>query len=231
MAPSAISPKQSILSSDGSTYPIYRDSVTVLSRGYRGYDHITWYVGNAKQAATYYTTRMGFKLKARKGLETGSRFVASHVVSNGSVTFVLTSPLQSSTNAEPGASKADKVMLDEIHTHLRKHGDAVKDVAFAVDDVKEVFQQAVDRGAKPIQALTTLSDHDGEVLVAIIKTFGDTTHTLIQRSCYHGAFLPGYRAAKDAEDPLVRLLPPVSFEAVDHCVGNQDWESMETVCE
>ena len=29
--------------------------------GYQAFDHILWYVGNAKQAASYYVTRMGFK--------------------------------------------------------------------------------------------------------------------------------------------------------------------------
>ncbi len=29
--------------------------------GYRAFDHVLWYVGNAKQAASYYVTRMGFK--------------------------------------------------------------------------------------------------------------------------------------------------------------------------
>jgi 4-hydroxyphenylpyruvate dioxygenase len=28
---------------------------------YQAFDHILWYVGNAKQAASYYVTRMGFK--------------------------------------------------------------------------------------------------------------------------------------------------------------------------
>lgn len=29
--------------------------------GYRAFDHVLWYVGNAKQAASYYVSRMGFK--------------------------------------------------------------------------------------------------------------------------------------------------------------------------
>ena len=29
--------------------------------GYQAFDHILWFVGNAKQAASYYVTRMGFK--------------------------------------------------------------------------------------------------------------------------------------------------------------------------
>ena len=44
--------------------------------------HITFWVGNAKQAASYYTTRFGFEYLAYKGLETGERKVASHVVRN-----------------------------------------------------------------------------------------------------------------------------------------------------
>jgi hypothetical protein len=31
------------------------------AKGYRAFDHVLWYVGNAKQAASYYVTRMGFK--------------------------------------------------------------------------------------------------------------------------------------------------------------------------
>src|SRR5689334_8878954 len=67
---------------------------TTSTRGgsYQGYDNVHWFVGNAKQAASYYVTRMGFKRIAYRGLETGSRVVASHVVRNGSVTFVFTSP-------------------------------------------------------------------------------------------------------------------------------------------
>lgn len=53
--------------------------------GYQGYDHVHWYVGNAKQAASYYVTRLGFKHIAYRGLETGSRLVTSHVVGNGLV--------------------------------------------------------------------------------------------------------------------------------------------------
>lgn len=34
-------------------------------------DHITFWVGNARQAAAYYTSRFGFEYYAYKGLETG----------------------------------------------------------------------------------------------------------------------------------------------------------------
>lgn len=49
------------------------------------FDHLTFYVGNAKQAASYYTTRMGFEPYAYQGLETGSRKFAKHVVKQNKV--------------------------------------------------------------------------------------------------------------------------------------------------
>ncbi len=92
---------------------------------YRGYHHVHWYVGNAKQAASFYVSRMGFERVAYRGLETGSRATASHVVRNGNVTFVLTSPLRC---LEQGSrlEKGDEELLKEIHAHQERHGDAVK---------------------------------------------------------------------------------------------------------
>ena len=219
------------MGSDGAQYDLNEHQHTQSDVGYRGYDHITWYVGNAKQAATFYTTRMGFYPVARCGLETGSRLVASHVVSNGQATFVLTSPLRSVENLEHNATEAERALIREIHEHLRQHGDAVKDVAFEVDDVESVYSHAVAMGAVSVQSPKVISDEDGEVTTATIRTYGDTTHTLIKRSSYHGAFLPGYRQLNKTNDPLLGLLPSVTLEAIDHCVGNQDWDQMEAACE
>src|SRR4051812_44151416 len=55
------------------------------------FDHLVFNVSNAKQAASFYTTRYGFKRVAYRGLETGSRDIASHVVRNGTITFVFES--------------------------------------------------------------------------------------------------------------------------------------------
>jgi 4-hydroxyphenylpyruvate dioxygenase len=229
MAPSAISP--TFLSSNGTMSTANGSTQTAGGPGYRGYDHITWYVGNAKQAAAYYTMRMGFWPVARRGLETGSRHVASHVISNGGATFVLSSPLRTSSDLGESISEEEKYLLDEMHNHLRQHGDAVKDVAFEVDDVRTVYNQAVAKGAIAVQAPKVLSDKDGEVVTAIIRTYGDTTHTLVERSRYHGTFLPGYQAVPAPNDALSKLLPPVPLEAIDHCVGNQGWGEMEAICE
>ena len=198
---------------------------------YRGYDHITWWVGNAKQVAQYYITRMGFQQIAYKGLETGSRFIASHVIENNHVRFVFTSPIRSSSRqALHQAPLKEQKLLDEIYDHLEKHGDGVKDVAFEVDDVYAVYENAIANGAEVVSPPHTDSSKEGDVLSASIRTYGDTTHTLIQRTAYTGAFLPGYRTITST-DPITALLPAIPLEAIDHCVGNQDWDEMNNACD
>lgn len=230
MAPSAISDLQS------SNLPTTSNALS----SYRGYDHVHWYVGNAKQAATFYITRMGFERVAYRGLETGSRSFCSHVVRNGGITFVLTSPLRSPHNTEKlnrlFPSEEEQEYLKEIHEHLAKHGDAVKDVAFEVDSVDDVFTAAVQNGAVAVLQPQTLEDGNGQVRVATIRTYGETTHTLIQRrgvaAPYTGVFLPGYRdeTVSGSSDPITAFLPKVDLKRIDHCVGNQDWDEMEKVC-
>lgn len=182
---------------------------------------------------------MGFKEIAYSGLETGSRSFASHVVANGHVRFVFTSPLRPSLDrvvsrgqqSVAATSKDDQRKLEQMHMHLEQHGDAVKDVAFEVDDVRGVYSAAVARGAVGVMEPVVLRDEkDGDVLVASVSTYGDTTHTFIQSLSYSGAFLPGFRVV-EVVDPINKSLPACQLEVIDHCVGNQDWDKMEEACE
>jgi len=198
---------------------------------YRGYHHVHWYVGNAKQAASFYVSRMGFERVAYRGLETKSRGVASHVVRNGNVTFVLTSPLRCLEQSRRFEDKKERELLEEIHAHQERHGDAVKDVAFEVDNLDAIYTSAVAAGAMSVSPPQTVTDDHGSVRMATIRTYGDTTHTLIEKSAYAGVFLPGYTQVSLSSDPLSQFLPPVTLEAIDHCVGNQDWDEMENICD
>ncbi|MCJ1464144.1 hypothetical protein MMC07_002757 [Pseudocyphellaria aurata] len=229
MAPSAISsPASRNDESSIALSPLYISSAS--NPEFEGYDHVTWVVGNAKQAASYYVTRMGFELVAYRGLETGSRCIASWVVSNGRATFVLTSSIRGAGYRAEGMPEAEEQEIGEIHQHLATHGDAVKDVAFKVDDARALYYSAVARGATSVQEPRSVYDNrDGEIVTAAIKTYGDTTHTFIERSRYHGIFMPGFRAVTK-RDPLADHLPTVPLEAIDHCVGNQDWDGMESAC-
>jgi 4-hydroxyphenylpyruvate dioxygenase len=56
---------------------------------YFGFDHVSLWVSNAKQAASFYVTRFGFSPVAYSGLETGNREFATHVVKQNKVFLSL----------------------------------------------------------------------------------------------------------------------------------------------
>lgn len=233
MAPSAISESPP---RDATFHPPHTSSDSYAVQAgvpeFQGYDHVTWWVGNAKQAASYYNTLFGFTTVAYRGLETGSRYFTSYVVANGAIRFVFTSPIRSLAHlpADEPITADERKLLKEMHDHLERHGDAVKDVAFEVDSVEGVYEKAVEQGADAVQAPRITRDKlHGEVMTAVIRTYGDTTHTLISRRDYKGPFLPGFVARSPA--PSNVSLPPIDLARIDHCVGNQSWNEMVSACE
>ncbi|WP_019549019.1 4-hydroxyphenylpyruvate dioxygenase [Streptomyces sulphureus] len=171
-------------------------------------DAVVFAVGNAKQAAHYYSTAFGMHLTAYAGPENGSRETASYVLESGSARFVFTSVIKPSS--DHGRFLAE---------HVAEHGDGVIDLAIEVPDARAAYAYAVEHGARGLQEPYELKDDDGTVVLASIATYGETRHTLVERSGYSGAYLPGYAAA----EPLVRRSadsPKRFFQAVDHCVGN-----------
>jgi 4-hydroxyphenylpyruvate dioxygenase len=177
-----------------------------------GFDHVKFWVGNAKQTAAYYTSHFGFEHVAYQGLETGEREYSTHVVKNNDIVYAFTTALQ------PGNS--------EFYKELELHGDGVKDVAFAVDDAKAIHEKAVSRGAKSVREPEELKDEHGSVIVASVQTYGDTFHTFVQRVDYNGPFLPGFKV-NDRKEPLNEVFDKPSFERIDHVVGNQPDLEME----
>lgn len=171
-----------------------------------GFHHINFYVSNAKQAASFYTTRFGYTPLAYKGLETGSKEVCCHVVRQNKIIIVFSSNLQPVEN--------------EISRHVAKHSDGVRDVAFHVEDARSLYEKAVSRGAKSIREPEELKDEFGSVIVASVQTYGDTIHTLVQNVNYTGVFLPGF-APTDKDEPFNKLFEPMNLELIDHVVGNQ----------
>lgn len=163
----------------------------------KGYHHLEFYVGNAKQAAHFYRTAFGLPLVAYSGLETGARNRVSYVLEQNDIRIVLTSSLRPD---------------DDIAAHVRRHGDGVKDIAFTVDHVEDAFNEALNRGARPVMEPVLMEDDEGEIIKASIGVFGDTIHSFIQRQDYAGKFMPGFRALEN--------VPPPPFETelteVDH---------------
>jgi 4-hydroxyphenylpyruvate dioxygenase len=177
----------------GDTFPI------------NGTDYIEFWVGNAKQASHYYRAAFGFQLVGYRGPETGVRDRASYLLQQDKIRFVLTTPIR------PDLSDEARVVAD----HIYRHGDGVRDLALWVDDARDAYDKAIERGAVSVQEPTVLRDDDGEIVIAAIRTYGETIHSLVERRGYRGLFMPGFRAVRPHYQP-----EPVGLKYVDHCVGN-----------
>uniref|UniRef100_A0A8C4GVL6 4-hydroxyphenylpyruvate dioxygenase n=1 Tax=Dicentrarchus labrax TaxID=13489 RepID=A0A8C4GVL6_DICLA len=128
----------------------YTDKGEKPARGkFVRFHHLTFWVGNAKQAASFYCDKMGFEPLAYKGLETGSREVVSHVIRQDKIIFAFESPLN------PGN--------EEMGQHLVKHGDGVKDIAFQVEDCDFIIKTAKERGAVIVKEPSVEQDSHGRV--------------------------------------------------------------------
>jgi len=176
-----------------------------------GWDAVVWSVGNATQAALFYQAVFGMELVAYSGPETGNRDHHAYVLRSGAVRFVL-----------KGGVDPASPLLD----HHRRHGDGLVDIALEVPDVDRCIAHARKQGATIVEEPHDLTDSDGTVRLAAIATYGDTRHTLVDRSRYRGVYLPGYIArssgyAKPADEPKGL------FQALDHVVGNVELGRMD----
>ncbi|SEO05853.1 4-hydroxyphenylpyruvate dioxygenase [Paenibacillus sp. OV219] len=166
----------------------------------RGVEYLELYVGNAKQAAHYLSKGFGFRQVAYAGLETGESGKVSYVLEQQQARIVVS-----------GALSPDHPIAE----FTKKHGDGVKDIAMRMDDVEKSYHEAVSRGGIPVMEPKEISDSNGTVRLAVVGTYGDTVHTLIDRSDYKGVFLPKYEACD-----LIIPHSPSGLIGIDHVVGN-----------
>ena len=172
-----------------------------------GMDHLRFAVGNARQAAHFYSTAFGMTCVAYRGPELGFRDAVEYVLVSGRVRFVLTGP------ARAGTPLAQRVAA---------HSDGVSDLAIEVPDVDRAIAFARQQGATVLQEPVEATDEYGTVRLAALATYGDTQHTLVDRSRYTGPFLPGFATHPPLVTPGRR-----QFQAVDHCVGNVELGRMD----
>lgn len=165
-----------------------------------GTDYVELYVSNAKQAAHFYKSAMGFHSLAFSGLETGNKEFESYVVVQNKIRLVLSSPLHSGS---------------DMGRHIDKHGDGVKVVALWVDDAASAYNEAVKRGARSYMEPRVEEDEFGKVVRSGIHTYGEVVHVFVERKNYSGPFLPGYKAWETSYQP-----EPIGLQFIDHMVGN-----------
>ena len=171
-------------------------------------DAIVFVSGNATQSAHFYQHAFGMTLVGYSGPETGNRDHKAFVLRSGSARFVII-----------GAVAADSRYAD----HHRAHGDGVVDLALEVPDVDKCIAHARQQGATVVEEPRDVTDEHGTVRLAAIAAYGQTRHTLVDRSRYSGVYLPGFIEQSSTMDaPNKRL-----FQAVDHCVGNVELGRMD----
>ena len=141
------------------------------------FKYVEFYVGNAKQASHYYRSIFGFEGYAYSGPETGNSDFVSYVLKQNKIFFVFTTPLNTS---------------QESSRIIEKHGDTVFDVAFSSSDLDKDLEKAIKNGALLHTEIKELSDENGLLRFASVKTYGDTIHSLVDASSYKGLWKPGY---------------------------------------
>jgi 4-hydroxyphenylpyruvate dioxygenase len=174
----------------------------------RRIDHLEFFVGNARQAAFFYTNAFGFTNTAYRGLETGSRDVCSYLMEQGDIRFVLTSALA-----------PDHPVAQFVH----EHGDGVGVIALDVPDAAAAFRETTARGAQAALEPTERTDATGRLVEAAIHIYGDTRIRFVERHAYRGfwpAFEPTGKTSSAAD--------AVGLELVDHIVGNVGLGEMNT---
>jgi 4-hydroxyphenylpyruvate dioxygenase len=173
-----------------------------------GMDAVVFAVGNAKQAAHYYSTAFGMRRVAYRGPETGYPDEAVHVLESGTARFVFRGPARAGT---------------ALGQRIAAHGDGVTDLALEVGSAQDAYDYAVAHGARGLEAPHLIEDDYGKVTTAAIATYGDTRHTLVERSGYSGPYLPGFGPAEPVGTPRGRPF----FTEIDHCVGNVELGRMD----
>jgi 4-hydroxyphenylpyruvate dioxygenase len=176
-----------------------------------GWDSLVWVVGNATQSAHFFQSAFGMELIAYSGPETGNRDSVAYVLRSGAARFVLTGAY------DPASPLAD---------HHRRHGDGIVDIALTVPDVDKCIAHRRGVGATVLEQPHDVSDENGTVRMAAIAAYGDTRHTLVDRSRYSGPHLPGFvaRSSTFVERPGA---PQRLFQAIDHVVGNVELGAMD----
>jgi len=171
-------------------------------------DAVVFVSGNATQSAHFYQHAFGMQLVGYTGPETGNRDHKGFVLKAGSARFVILGAV------DPSSPLAD---------HHRAHGDGVIDLALEVPDVDKCINHARAQGATILDEPHDVSDEHGTIRTAVIAAYGQTRHTLVDRSRYDGVYLPGYEPRTSTMTrPDKRL-----FQAVDHCVGNVELGRMD----
>ncbi|MBI5004339.1 4-hydroxyphenylpyruvate dioxygenase [Candidatus Kaiserbacteria bacterium] len=178
-----------------------------------GIDHVNFRLRSSLGFARHLSQVWGFEEFAYAGRQTGRKDVAARVLRQDKIIFSLSNPMQ-----------IGSPMIKSLDTY----GEGIDDIAFAVSDVRAVYNHVVEHKGIAIsrpQDFTEMIDGKKRVVMtqAAMGSCGRVEHTLIDRSHYTGVFAPGY---VKVETPIPHA-PPVGLVQIDHYVLNVEAGQMD----
>jgi 4-hydroxyphenylpyruvate dioxygenase len=167
-----------------------------------GWDHLEWWVGNARAVTAWLTSGYGFEVVAYSGPETGRPDRVSYVLAQGDVRFVVTAGLGPDS---------------EVTRHVLRHGDGIRHLAWRVDDAVATAALAAAKGATVGAEPASVNGDAASVTTAAIAAYGETRHLFVARPGPAGDWGPGFTAERLPRRPVG---DPVGCTAIDHVVAN-----------
>ena len=168
----------------------------------RGWDHLEWWVGNARAVTAWMAAGFGFDVIAYAGPETGVADRVSYVLAQGQVRFVITAGLGPDS---------------EVSRHVLRHGDGIRHLAWRVDDAYAAASSAAAKGATVVAEPASVNGDAGSVTTAAIATYGETRHLFVDRTDWHGGWGPRFTSDRL---PTRAAGAAVGLTSIDHVVGN-----------
>ncbi len=126
-------------------------------------DHVCFYVKDAIATRKWFVEKLGFRSVG----SSVNRDRATEIVKAGAIYFVLCAAVDDRS---------------AIAHYLQQHPPGASDVAFCVDDLEGTIANAVAQGATLLQPIQTEPQPQGSLKWASIATWGDLTHTFLERT-------------------------------------------------
>ena len=174
----------------------------------QGWDHLEWWVGNARAATAWLCSGFGFEVVSYRGPETGVFDRVSYVLAQGDVRFVVSAGLRPDS---------------EIARHVLEHGDGIRHLAWRVGDASAAAEAAAAKGATVVAEPTRVNGDAGSVTTAAIAAYGETRLLFVERSgdtspdTPGGSWGPGFTTDRLPTPPEG---PACGLVSIDHVVGN-----------
>lgn len=166
------------------------------------FDHIHFYVQDAKRTRDWFIHNLGFQ-------EIGSRNLGhtqTEIVYQGSVYFLLSSPL---------------TIESPVIEFLQLHPSGVADIAFQVKDLELKLKQLIKQGVKVISPLKSQEYSGGKLKWLTIEGWQGLCHTLVEQiGTIPGKPIPGF--------PNIIPISASDILTIDHVVLNVESGDLKT---